>query len=691
LTTASGSFSIRISNIEGNYATTGSNVFMGAQTVCANITSTGTIIAQTINVQQVTSSIVYSSGSNIFGNLSSDVQQMTGSVRITGSLNTTGTICSTGNTCFGGMSIVTSCLGIGTQSPSEALHLYGTGISPRPALFIETCNASATPEIRLFQTSGRSVLMNLQTNGDLSIQNSTNNSSYNTRMTIVSCGNVGIAILAPVDRLHVCGNIISEGCFFSGAPDNLRIFAGHWSTVSGNTNCYLVLQAGGGNVSFGTPQGWGGTAAIYTCGQNRLTINSSGIAYFSSTVCTPMLLASGCVGIGYTTPTVKLQVSGTIATGDNVTGWGRFSYDTATNQVRIQASKDGTDSVSLSFYTQASGGGFAERMVVSGSNVGIGTCSPSDKLHVQGADNGITICSIAANRPVLNFINGSTSMLKLSANGIYGAIASCTGDVMFFYGNNVGIGTTSPSQKLSVDGGNIILNGANASANYYLLLNKKTGQDGGILFQRDNANDWQFVNDATNGNLQFYSYGIGSTAVTFQKSTGGICFLCPVFAPAFCQPAGFTVYSFNINYGAAFSDISSGNYLSIGGTEPGTINNYCAYAHGGISPRAVAGNTEGMTWTCLRFVLRALSPVGNTVGTATYLQTAGYFYNTGFYGICTCVNISGVMDGSRGYSTVVLPWIPFSSFQNSGDVTGFGIRNVGPTTVRIGSIWIQYK
>jgi len=70
-------------------------VFMGAQTVCANITSTGTIIAQTINVQQVTSSIVYSSGSNIFGNLSSDVQQMTGSVRITGSLNTIGNACVT--------------------------------------------------------------------------------------------------------------------------------------------------------------------------------------------------------------------------------------------------------------------------------------------------------------------------------------------------------------------------------------------------------------------------------------------------------------------------------------------------------------------------------------------------------------------------------------------------------------------
>jgi hypothetical protein len=85
----------------------------------------------------------------------------------------------------------------------------------------------------------------------------------------------------------------------------------------------------------------------------------------------------------------------------------------------------------------------------------------------------------------------------------------------------VGIGTSSPSQRLSVDGGNISLNYGNASANYYLLLNKKTGQDGGILFQRDNANDWQFTNTST-GNLLFYSYGTSTEAITFQKSSGNV-------------------------------------------------------------------------------------------------------------------------------------------------------------------------
>jgi hypothetical protein len=51
---------------------------------------TGQVVAQTLNVQQVTSSIVYSSGSNIFGNSSGNTQQLTGSVGVTGSLTVAG-------------------------------------------------------------------------------------------------------------------------------------------------------------------------------------------------------------------------------------------------------------------------------------------------------------------------------------------------------------------------------------------------------------------------------------------------------------------------------------------------------------------------------------------------------------------------------------------------------------------------
>jgi len=53
--------------------------------ITGSLTVTGQVVAQTLNVQQVTSSIVYSSGSNIFGNTLGNTQQFTGSLQVSGS------------------------------------------------------------------------------------------------------------------------------------------------------------------------------------------------------------------------------------------------------------------------------------------------------------------------------------------------------------------------------------------------------------------------------------------------------------------------------------------------------------------------------------------------------------------------------------------------------------------------------
>jgi hypothetical protein len=72
------------------YATTGSNQFNGSQVITGSLTVTGEVVAQTLNVQELTSSIVFSSGSNIFGNDLGNTQQFTGSISITGSLTVNG-------------------------------------------------------------------------------------------------------------------------------------------------------------------------------------------------------------------------------------------------------------------------------------------------------------------------------------------------------------------------------------------------------------------------------------------------------------------------------------------------------------------------------------------------------------------------------------------------------------------------
>ena len=138
--------SSRINSVEtktGSYATTGSNIFIGDQTItgsiCStgNIVTTGQIVAQTINVQQVTSSIVYSCGSNTFGCSTTNTQTFTGSMLITGSNinakvdNTCfqGTVCSAGNLLLGGAGTTNSIskyTSTGTLGASQ-MTTYGNG------------------------------------------------------------------------------------------------------------------------------------------------------------------------------------------------------------------------------------------------------------------------------------------------------------------------------------------------------------------------------------------------------------------------------------------------------------------------------------------------------------------------------------------------------------------------------------
>ena len=82
------------------YATTGSNQFNGNQSITGSLTVSGQVVAQTLNIQQVTSSIVFSSGSNRFGNNTGNTHQFTGSVNISGSLTTSIATLGTAATTF---------------------------------------------------------------------------------------------------------------------------------------------------------------------------------------------------------------------------------------------------------------------------------------------------------------------------------------------------------------------------------------------------------------------------------------------------------------------------------------------------------------------------------------------------------------------------------------------------------------
>lgn len=72
-----------------SFATTGSNVFTGDQTINGNITIYGTASIEVLHTIYNTSSIIYASGSTVFGDTMDDTHVFTGSLYVTGSVYAT--------------------------------------------------------------------------------------------------------------------------------------------------------------------------------------------------------------------------------------------------------------------------------------------------------------------------------------------------------------------------------------------------------------------------------------------------------------------------------------------------------------------------------------------------------------------------------------------------------------------------
>jgi len=78
------------SSFSSNFTVVGPLVVSGSETISGSLTVTGDITAQRLIVQTITSSIIYSSGSNQLGDATVDTQTLIGSVLVSGSLALTG-------------------------------------------------------------------------------------------------------------------------------------------------------------------------------------------------------------------------------------------------------------------------------------------------------------------------------------------------------------------------------------------------------------------------------------------------------------------------------------------------------------------------------------------------------------------------------------------------------------------------
>jgi cytoskeletal protein CcmA (bactofilin family) len=336
-------------NVIANYATTGSNSFRADQSITGSLVVSSTITAQTLVVQTVTSSIVYSSGSNIFGSALGDRQTFTGSLNVTGSLALAGNITGNAITLTGALS--------GTSATfSGNVQVGGSAISGNSNSFYNTATETS---VAIKQTSGATILAlalwNNSTTGDSRFLR------FFTEATSTYRGSIQYD--RPGDRLAIYGG--GSGLFFDGAATFSSTIAATQFNVSTSGGTTQIYNTGGGH-----------TVITNATANKDMNIQTSGTGgqYFNTAGVDRLIIAStGNVLIGNdANPYIEIANGGSTDVKSGLkwmVGSGRTYYGA------IELATPSASNSYLSFSTMNSGTVAEKMRITSGGNVTIGPTS----------------------------------------------------------------------------------------------------------------------------------------------------------------------------------------------------------------------------------------------------------------------------------------------------------------------------
>jgi len=256
----------------GNLATTGSNTFSGTQTitgslhVSSNIVAVGTLTAQTLVVQTITSSVDFVTGSTRFGTVSGNTHQFTGSVSVNGSVTATSfagsgaSLTSIPNSALNNSTISGIALGSNLATLNIGTGLSGTSYNGSTGVTIANTGVTsiiAGAGISIGSSTGTVTITNTinntnqLTNGAGYITNSTTSLSLTGNLTVSSGNATGGGIILADDGDIVDLNDSFCSMRFSGG---VRIF-------SANRGGSAVIKLGNGGdivasadiTAFGSP------------------------------------------------------------------------------------------------------------------------------------------------------------------------------------------------------------------------------------------------------------------------------------------------------------------------------------------------------------------------------------------------------------------------------------------------------
>jgi hypothetical protein len=403
-----------LSALSASYAATAS--YSNALTV------SGTITAQTLVVQTITSSVDFITGSARFGSTTGNTHQFTGSVLVSGSQSIDGT------------------LGVAVGGVTE-LNVQQTGVTL----------GNVIGDIHRVTGS-------LNLSGSLS---TTSTATFGSSVTATSfeVGN-GQYFKARRNSSNLLLDLLG---IESGTDDTRLLITGDFNITNGSLTKLMTVKTSG-----------------------NIGINTSTVAEGTQAASSLSIFPSSSVSGG---PLIQFPSNGRIRpalTSDrlSIDGNALFLNGTFSSTVAI-----------------ATGGG----------NVGVGTSSPSTKLHVASLNSS----SLSSAVPALGFANSSSVALFTNGDVAYGTLFGTmntgvgwiqqqrvdgTGTAYSLSlqpnGGNVGIGITTPSSTLTVNGNasiganltpSLLPHGLNTNARALVIAGSGSNPNYGALFLTNNS------------------------------------------------------------------------------------------------------------------------------------------------------------------------------------------------------------